>query len=376
MGTSHDHHLDPEPIRYTTWMMTLLGGHQKTTEQQRELREARRLLKERIRNDWEYPPLPAHQRTAQGPRPARRRSDEEARVAGFRFHTPGADGKSTDGKFDAEPLEWRARTYSSESDTDTESAKTRSRSRSRHSEYRFDGPDDVGAQMRDKRTARRRKRQKALQAELSWNDGLQHWTRQRDLWAGARTSHRIHQHREVRCPYEEETEPSLGLAASPESTPRTSTSSTTAEVSSAASTPDVAPTTSRQLTGTETADDSESDITVPVCSPILPDHPIRKRISPSMYPEIYSKIILQARTPSVPINLQNLISALIEGWKADGEWPPRSTPLEPSIGRPKVRAGSVAGGEGSLKSGVKAVARVLRLTGISETSGQRAREEG
>ncbi|KAK1818853.1 hypothetical protein LTR12_006780 [Friedmanniomyces endolithicus] len=356
--------------------MTLLGGHQKTAEQQKELREARRLLKERIRDDWEYPPLPTHQRSTRGPRPARRRSDEEARVAGFRFHTPGSDGKRTDIGLNAEPVEWRARMYSSESESDTASAKARSRSRSRHSEYRFDGPDDVGAQVRDKRTARRRKRQKALRDELDWNDGLQHWTRQRDLWAGARTSHRTHQHRQESWPYQQEIEPSAGFAASPESTPRTSTSSTTAEVSSAASTPDVAPTTSPQLPSTETVDDSDRDILVPVCSPILPDHPIRKRISPSMYPEIYSKIILQARTPSVPINLQNLISALIEGWKADGEWPPRSTPLEPSIGRPKVRAGAGAGGEGSLKSGVKAVARVLRLTGMSETSGQRAREEG
>ncbi|KAK0786963.1 hypothetical protein LTR02_003029 [Friedmanniomyces endolithicus] len=356
--------------------MTLLGGHQKTAEQQKELREARRLLKERIRDDWEYPPLPAHQRTPRGPRPARRRSDEEARVAGFRFHAPGPDGKRTDIGIDAEPVEWRVRRYSSESESATESAKPRSRSSSRHSEYRFDGPDDVGAQIRDKRSARRRRRQKALRDELDWNDGLQHWTRQRDLWAGARSSHRLDQHHQDLWPHEQGMETSLGHAASPESTPRTSTSSTTAEVSSAASTPDVAPTTSPQLPSTETVDDSDRDLLIPVCSPILPDHPIRKRISPSMYPEIYSKIILQARTPSVPINLQNLISALIEGWKADGEWPPRSTPLEPTIGRPKVRSGSGAGGEGSLKSGVKAVARVLRLTGISETSGQRAREEG
>lgn len=76
-----------------------------------------------------------------------------------------------------------------------------------------------------------------------------------------------------------------------------------------------------------------------------------------MYPEIYNKIILQSRTPSIPINLLTLINALVQGWKDDGEWPPKPGPLEKSFTRKK-------GGDGSLRSGVKAVGRVLRLTGV------------
>ncbi|TKA72485.1 hypothetical protein B0A55_06695 [Friedmanniomyces simplex] len=357
--------------------MTLLGGHPKTAEQPQELREARRLLKERIREDWDYPPLPAYQRAARRPQPARKYSDEEARVAGFRFHASSDRGGRTGNGLDTETVEWRERGYSSESESDTESAKTSSSPQSRRSEYRFDGPDDVGTQIQDKRTARRRKRQKDLDDEVSWNDGLEHWMHQRDTWAGARISHRNDPHHNTRASYEQEAETSAGSAASAESTPRTSTSSTAAEVSSAATTPDVAPANSRHLTTHEATYAPQLDMLIPVCAPILPNHPIRRRISPSTYTEIYSKIILQGRTPSVPINLANLISALIEGWKADGEWPPRSAPLEPSIGRRKVKVGgSAGGGESGLKSGVKAVARVLRLTGIGETIGQRAREEG
>lgn len=80
-----------------------------------------------------------------------------------------------------------------------------------------------------------------------------------------------------------------------------------------------------------------------------------------MYPEIYTKIILQSRTPSVPINLQALVNALVQGWKDDGEWPPKSAPLEKSIGRKK-------GSQHGLREGVKAVGRVLRITGGHDTN--------
>ena len=79
------------------------------------------------------------------------------------------------------------------------------------------------------------------------------------------------------------------------------------------------------------------------------------------------KIILQSRTPSVPLNLLTLIHALVQGWKDDGEWPPRGGPLEKSIGRKKA-TGAHEGG--SLSKGVKAVGRVLRLTGTGHGNGE------
>ena len=47
----------------------------------------------------------------------------------------------------------------------------------------------------------------------------------------------------------------------------------------------------------------------------------------------------------------------MRGWKDDGEWPPKQGPIEKSVAR---RKGSTATG---LKDGVKAVGRVLRITG-------------
>jgi hypothetical protein len=95
--------------------------------------------------------------------------------------------------------------------------------------------------------------------------------------------------------------------------------------------------------------------------------------------------VLQSRTPSVPINLRTLLSALVAGWKADDEWPPKPSaahPPEKSIGRKKAagvphgKAGrrKDAGGEREretegLRHGVKAaVGRVLRLGGALSSS--------
>jgi len=102
---------------------------------------------------------------------------------------------------------------------------------------------------------------------------------------------------------------------------------------------------------------------------MLPNHPIRRRISPDLYPEIYNKIILSGRTPSVPINLLVFTRALVQGWKDDGEWPPKQQPVERSIGRKKG-----SHGESSIKSGVKAVGRVLRITG--SISGEAGKDKG
>ncbi|KAF2173059.1 hypothetical protein M409DRAFT_62683 [Zasmidium cellare ATCC 36951] len=211
------------------------------TEQAHEVREARRFLKERVRNDWEYPTLPA----------------------------------------------WR----------------------SSGSTYKFEAPDSVGTQLSERRVKKKRKRFVALEREMEWNDGLAHWMRRRDA-----------------CP---STTPDLAAISTTTSTPTTTTQIIL----------------------------SPTELLLPIAPPLLPNHPVRRKITPNMYPEIYTKIILQSRTPSVPINLRTLVHALVQGWKTDGEWPPKAAPLEKSIGR---KRGSHSSG---LREGVKAVGRVLRLTG-------------
>ena len=57
----------------------------------------------------------------------------------------------------------------------------------------------------------------------------------------------------------------------------------------------------------------------------------------------------------------------MQGWKEDGEWPPKNAPPEKSIARKKQGSG-----ESSLKSGVKAMGRVLslRITGAGSGGGE------
>ncbi|KAM3415350.1 hypothetical protein BST61_g8879 [Cercospora zeina] len=338
-----------------TLHLNLPGAHHRNAEQQADLREARRLLKDKVRNDWAYPPLPAWKSSGRG-ETATPTQEVEDRIAGFRFHTPAALER-TNGVvgealgLDFEPSEWRERDVSECSDTEAEGqtmststpASARKVAMSKENVYKFDGPDSVGTQVNDHRLARKRKRHQALQDEMKWNDGLAHWTRRRDVWCCARGSQETTKKKKKK----KQRPSKQGQRLRDPSTPGSSPSAT----------PDAA------VPTTTSASKISLDVLVPIAPPLLPNHPVRRRITTSMYPEIYNKIILQSRTPSVPINLLTLIHALVQGWKSDGEWPPKIGPLEKSIGRKK---GAGAGHEGSLRQGVMAVGRVLRLTSVNE----------
>lgn len=298
------------------------------------------MLQGRVRTDWHYPALPQYQDN----RPPRRQ-DEESKVAGFKFHTPRADEHF-------EPLEWRERDYAS-SDADSEEDENELAAVKAGSEKSmFSGTQkskDIASMAEDisnRRLARKRKRKELLEEEMQWNDGLSHWTTQRDAWCVAKTAEQVREF-ESRHGGEVKTE-SASTSVSVGSTPRTSTSSASAQAAStstSATSPDA----------NTTVAAPPSHMLVPVMAKILPHHPIRKKISPAMYPEIYNKIIVQARTPSVPINLSVMIWALVQGWIDDGEWPPKPGPIEKSLTKKK-------GG------GVKqSFARILRITSGDNT---------
>lgn len=324
--------------------MTLLSGlhSHRSTEQQAEIREARRMLQGRVRTDWNYPSLPQYQENKP------RRQDEESKVAGFKFHTPRADEHF-------EPLEWRERDYAS-SDADSEEDDNEIAAvRAGSEKSMFSGTQkakDIASMAEDisnRRLARKRKRKELLEEEMQWNDGLSHWTMQRDAWCVAKTAEQVREF-ESRQGEEVKTD-SASTSASVGSTPRTSTSSASAQAAST-STSATSPDANTNVAGMSVAPPSQ--MLVPVMAKILPHHPIRKKISPAMYPEIYNKIIVQARTPSVPINLSVMIWALVQGWIDDGEWPPKPGPVEKSLAKKK--------GHGGVKDGVKSFARILRIT--------------
>lgn len=63
---------------------------------------------------------------------------------------------------------------------------------------------------------------------------------------------------------------------------------------------------------------------VPVAPPFISDsNPVRATIMPSIYPSIYTKVVVQGMTPTMPVNLAHLTKAMVQGWKSDGQWPPK-----------------------------------------------------
>jgi hypothetical protein len=316
--------------------MTLLSGlhSHRSTEQQAEIREARRMLQGRVRTDWDYPALPQYQHTKP------RQQNEASKVAGFKFHAPRADEHF-------EPLEWRERDYAS-SDADSEEDENEIAAVKAGAEKSmFSGGQkskdvaSIAEDISNRRLARKRKRKELLEEEMLWNDGLNHWTIRRDAWCVAKTAEQV---RELESRQGEDVKAGSATSSASAQAASTSTSATSPDANTSAVGMSVA---------------QPSHMLIPVMAKILPHHPIRKKISPAMYPEIYNKIIVQARTPSVPINLSVMIWALVQGWIDDGEWPPKPGPIEKSLTKKK--------GHGGVKDGVKSFARILRITGGDST---------
>lgn len=165
------------------------------------------------------------------------------------------------------------------------------------SPFKFESPDTVGDTIGRNAIERKRRRQRRLAQEMAWNQGLQCFVRRRDAWTGARKVSRASK---------------LGAAR------RTSPSLTGTDGSSSTAVEDL-------------EDDEEwyDDVEVPIPRPLLPPNNVmRASITPAAYNTIYDKIIIQSLTPSCPMNLKDVTRSCVQGWKRDGEWPPRATPAE------------------------------------------------
>ena len=124
---------------------------------------------------------------------------------------------------------------------------------------------------------------------MSWNVGLRCFNERRDAWTGART---------VKHPVD-----TAKARAGEIEEMRLSTSSKDGDSSTA-------------------GDESEwEDSEIPILEPILPaDNPIRAHITHAAYNTIYDKVVTQAMTPSIPINLKDVVGSCVQGWKRDGQW--------------------------------------------------------
>ena len=188
--------------------------------------------------------------------------------------------------------------------------------------YKYDSPDSLHQPL----VSRKRKRKRRLREEMEWNDGLRTYVERRDAWAGARTRTPPQvPESPVDSPYSQARPPANGS---------TNTSTTTSS--------------------------SSPRTLVPVAPPILPpDHPIRATVQPATYPQIYSKIIIQGLTPTVPINLKDVVNSLVVGWKKDGEWPPKCEAEKVSLVQAAAAGDSMGMGMGMGAHPRKAVRRSM-----------------
>ena len=103
--------------------------------------------------------------------------------------------------------------------------------------------------------------------------------------------------------------------------------------------------------------------------PILPPtNQFRELIKPSTWPLIYAQVIIKGLTPNIPINLKDIVNALVQGWKKDGEWPPKSEAEKTSAA--KIGVDGYGDGRMAVKKGVVRVKKALGLGGGIDAPGR------
>ncbi|KAL4956868.1 hypothetical protein BDW69DRAFT_157460 [Aspergillus filifer] len=233
---------------------------------------------------------------------------------------------------------------------------------------------------------RRRKRRRQMEEEMSWNEGLRTWVERRDAWSGALSGEKVREWEErqrEKAVDVEKDEGSSDARDESDADGENGVASSSSDPSAAASgdaglanetealkidgqddetsrqppqdhepapngneqlTPDAIPeipvlpqplSSSSAIPATSPSASASSSPSSPPTStfqdpmiPVVPSliatsNPIRASITPAMYPSIYSKVVIQGLTPTVPINLADMTKAMVQGWKADGQWPPK-----------------------------------------------------
>ena len=321
-------------------------GAPATKAGQNAIRDARRMILERVRDDWEYEPWPL-------PNWLESREQQD----------PNRNSYMSSSR------DWAERSYNTSSLSESEREEVHKKRQSNDDSFKFESPDTVGTAVEKKRADRKRKRRAALEEEKSWNEGVAIFEARRDAWTGARSG----AHDPAIASYP--ARPSRSSLDSP--SPPSSSSRKTSSPSNEASSPEVStngdrrpafnpsdPETFHLPSRPNLSSNSHQQPTlVPLVDPILPPtHPVRATINPSSYPQIYTEVVINLRSPSVPINLADMIKACVRGWIDDGEWPPKGSALEPTIAK-RRRLGGDGLGHGNLRRSVEGVKRILKISG-------------
>lgn len=302
------------------------------------VRRTRRELSERVRNDWEEV------------------------LARSLAHLGDADGEIDRQDLTSPPedaLEWRERTYASSDPSSGEStdadesliskspvrpvdrlgpkngltSPARKLFRNHHCMFP-DGSDADGdsstesprereAEATRRRQERKSRRRRRLEEEMSWNEGLSNWERTRDVWCRARRVSAA----------------SSGSPTSSTGTSLTSTATVPVEKEDYQKDPredGLSRTTiSKRSRPALTARPPSMTTQLPVPPPLIPStDPGRANIT-SQYTVIYEKVVIESLRPQVPINLSQLVPALVKGWKDNNEWPPKPGPATATLAASK-----------------------------------------
>lgn len=271
-------------------------------------RATKRYLLSILRDDWEYP----------NPIPENESLNLDRQVSGYRLRD--------------------------ESASEYESSGGRGPRISTEDPYRFEGPDDVGATVRRRRARKRR----LLEQEMTWNEGLRIWTLRRDAWTEAV------QEKPPTSSQENEYGDTSRKSTSRDGKRSTSSDSAHRSSSSVPSWPLPTPNQNgvdsrgpTDLSQATTNADPEGDLQdgpyLPIYPPLLPaSNILRSRIKSTAYPTIYSKVVVQSLSPNVPIPLNHMINALVEGWKVEGNWPPQPLAAERRLANRKPKKAETA----------------------------------
>jgi hypothetical protein len=272
---------------------------------QAAVREINRMLQEAVRSDWSYP------------------------------HSAPATLVSN---FATEPVSYRERYYGTTDDETEESEldfeleiEDDDLKRESEEEDENDGESAAQGAYVDRRIqARRRRRRRALEEEMAYNRGLCFFLRRRNAWTSAVSHESVKARAEGRDTF-------LPTVGSSSDTPESSSSSSKLSVGAGLPSPPL-DADSAIATDPSASQDNESEfssplnpetltnVLIPLAAPIVPSsHPVRASILTRSDSELYEKIVRDNRTPAVPINLSQMMRVVVQGWKDEGNWPPRGT---------------------------------------------------
>lgn len=257
----------------------------------------KKLLMEKIKDDWKWD----WPRPDTNPRLEPEPEIEAVPTPVIRVDTHESQGSMIEEQW-KERDEWISNASDSGEDTTAVAAKGAPLSPTKENPFRFESPDGVGETIKKTQSERKRRRKKRLAEEMTWNDGVRCFIERRDAWTGARRVSRA----------------SPKVTFPPISKLRKSASHSSGDEGSSTA------------VDAETSDvdeeEWEADTEIPVAPPLIPpSNAMRASINPTAYNTIYDKVILQQLTPSCPINLKDITRSCVQGWKRDGEWPPKSS---------------------------------------------------